>query len=697
MKPSEGVAAGVSSVTAVAPATVVTAMAAWTWLTVRLVARLSLSFVVALTVFSLLPLVFGMTGSAVFGGSMRPHLRAGDVVLSFPLPQDVTTPMGRVVTFRGSASGKSTTLIIHRIVGTNPDGTLITSGDANIQVDSTPLPRSRIIGQAYVLIPWVGLPLLWIVSGAWAPLSIWVVVSLLALAIEALGGSEPRSRSARAPPRFRRPVLVRQLSRLAMSAALVTAVMVVIAVLGPANAVFTARTSSLGNNWAYPAATPATKLAFVTNPSNGTGGVVLAIQPSVRLLDAAGKATTGTAVAITLSLTTPAGATLSCSANPVTTASGVSTFGGCAVDKVGTYTLTATSPSLTAAVSTSFAIAVGPATKLVFSASPSTTPINSAFATQPVVTVVDAGGNRVTSTIAVTLTLTTAAGATLSCTTNPRTAVAGTATFAGCRINRAGTYTLTAAAPGVASTVSPAFVIGQYTSCANAASADQGNAYFQYHLDEDSNSSSAGNSVAPLGFLTPGTYRGSMTSSAATPLACPRDTGGAYVLNGSTSYVSTPQQYTNPTTFSEELWFKTTVAGGRLMGFGDAQTGLSTHYDRQLYIGTTGTLNFGTYNGVSLQVLTTPTVVTDGLWHHVAATMSAATGMKLYLDGTLVSANPAWVTPENYNGWWRLGYDNLNAWPSQGAVYFSGQMRFAAAYAVVLSATQVQNHWAAGQ
>ena len=234
----------------------------------------------------------------------------------------------------------------------------------------------------------------------------------------------------------------------------------------------------------------------------------------------------------------------------------------------------------------------------------------------------------------------------------------------------------------------------QYFSCTAAEAADKANAYFQYYLNQASGSTTATDSSTSV---NTGTYQGSMTTSVATPLACSRDAGGAYVLNGTTSYVSTLKQYVNPTTFSEEVWFKTTVAGGKLIGFGNAQTGASGQYDRHLYIETTGKLDFGTYNG-GIQVLSTPGTVTDGKWHHVVGTMSAATGMKLYLDGTLVASNAAYTAPENYTGYWRVGYDNTNAWQNNGTQYFfTGQLRYAAAYSVVLTATQVQNHWAAGQ
>ena len=76
------------------------------------------------------------------------------------------------------------------------------------------------------------------------------------------------------------------------------------------------------------------------------------------------------------------------------------------------------------------------------------------------VTVQDAGGNTVTTSVAsVTLSLTTAAGATLTCTPNPKNAAAGVDTYAGCSINLANTYTLTAVSGILTAGVSLIFTI----------------------------------------------------------------------------------------------------------------------------------------------------------------------------------------------------------------------------------------------
>ncbi|WP_439691142.1 LamG domain-containing protein [Curtobacterium sp. SP.BCo] len=232
-----------------------------------------------------------------------------------------------------------------------------------------------------------------------------------------------------------------------------------------------------------------------------------------------------------------------------------------------------------------------------------------------------------------------------------------------------------------------------YFTCTAAVAADASNALFAYRLTEATGATTA---VDSSGKGANGTYQGSMTAATPSPNACKRDTGSSYVLNGSTSFVATPASVKNPTTFSEEVWFRTTVAGGLLIGFGSSQTAASGQHDRAVYLNTAGQLVFGAYNGTT-QVVTSPSAYTDGKWHHVVATMSAASGMSLYADGALVASNAAYTTPENYTGYWRIGYDTVSGWPGQPAnFYFTGSMRFAAVYTSVLTPTQVANHYAAG-
>jgi len=219
-------------------------------------------------------------------------------------------------------------------------------------------------------------------------------------------------------------------------------------------------TAAVSGSFSITAGT-ASKLAFTTQPGNGTGGANLATQPVVTVQDASGNTVLTDSSSVTLALSSAGGATLTCTTNPLAASAGLATFAGCKVDKTGSYTLTATDGSLTSAMSSSFTVSVGAAAKLAFTAAPSgSTTSQVAFTTQPAVTVQDAGGNTVTGDSSnVTLALTTPGGATLTCTTNQKAAASGVATFAGCKVDKVGTYTLTATDGALTSAVSGSFAI----------------------------------------------------------------------------------------------------------------------------------------------------------------------------------------------------------------------------------------------
>jgi hypothetical protein len=212
---------------------------------------------------------------------------------------------------------------------------------------------------------------------------------------------------------------------------------------------------------------PAKKLLFTTQPGGGAGGVAWTTQPTVTVEDALGDTVAGSSASITLAIgTNPGGGVLTCTSDPQSAASGVATFSGCNITKLGTgYTLSATSSGLTTATSTAFNITAGTATKLVFTTEPAGgNKKTNNLTTQPVVTVEDAAGNTVTgSSTSIQLSITSGtgtSGATLTCTTNPLNAASGVATFAGCKISTAGSgYTLTATGGGFTVISAPSFSI----------------------------------------------------------------------------------------------------------------------------------------------------------------------------------------------------------------------------------------------
>jgi RHS repeat-associated protein len=198
------------------------------------------------------------------------------------------------------------------------------------------------------------------------------------------------------------------------------------------------------------------KLVFTTQPGDGSPGTALASQPVVTIEDSGGN-TVSTSSAIALTLTGPGGAaqtgfpaTLSCTSNSVAASSGVATFAGCAIDRGGLFTLTATDAADGNLTSVSQEIFVSGPAQLAFSTQPGGGTASTAWSTQPQVTVEDAHGNTVTgdSSSAISLAIepgTGTPGASLTCATNPVTTSSGVASFSGCAIDKAATsYSLVA-------------------------------------------------------------------------------------------------------------------------------------------------------------------------------------------------------------------------------------------------------------
>lgn len=232
-----------------------------------------------------------------------------------------------------------------------------------------------------------------------------------------------------------------------------------------------------------------------------------------------------------------------------------------------------------------------------------------------------------------------------------------------------------------------------YFQCASALAADSSGALFQWPLSDASGSTAAADIS---GQNHPGTYSGTMTASSATPIACPRDTGTAWSLDGSAQTAVYPTQLTAPNTFSVEIWFRTTVAGGKLIGFG-TNTGTSGQYDRHLYLDKNGAVVFGVYANAIKTLQTSTTSYADGRWHSAVGTLSSA-GMALYVDGALVTSDSSVTTGESDSGYWKVGYDTLGgSWPNVATPSFTGSLRFAAVYSTALTAAQVKTHDAAGR
>ncbi|RKT78480.1 PKD repeat protein [Terracoccus luteus] len=166
----------------------------------------------------------------------------------------------------------------------------------------------------------------------------------------------------------------------------------------------------------------------------------------------------------------------------------------------------------------------------------------------------------------------------------------------------------------------------------------------------------------------------------------------AATFNGWDGGIFTNKLVANPTVYSEELWFKTTTnRGGKIIGFGCAQTGGSGCYDRHVWMKDDGTLTFGVWTGFENNISTSDRF-NDGQWHHLVASQGPS-GMALYVDGNLKGTNPQ-NTQQAYDGYWRVGGDTT--WGGNSSNYFEGAIDEVAVYSSVLSDATVKAHFAAG-
>jgi len=194
----------------------------------------------------------------------------------------------------------------------------------------------------------------------------------------------------------------------------------------------------------------ATQMVFAAQPGNSSGGSTLSTQPVIDVEDANGILVPTDNSTVALAVTPGTGSSgASLSGCTQAESAGVVTFSGCAVSLAGNgYTLSASDGSLSPAISTSFNVAVGAASNLVFTTQPIGSASGTALTTQPVIDVEDAAGNIVTNA-STTITLTSSGGALSSC--SGLSAVSGIVSASGCNFGGlVGTnYTLSASASGL--------------------------------------------------------------------------------------------------------------------------------------------------------------------------------------------------------------------------------------------------------
>ena len=155
----------------------------------------------------------------------------------------------------------------------------------------------------------------------------------------------------------------------------------------------------------------------------------------------------------------------------------------------------------------------------------------------------------------------------------------------------------------------------------------------------------------------------------------------------------------HPAEVTIEGWMSTSsTSGGRIIGFGNSQSGTSAQStnDLVLYVDSGNRLAVAqTQPNLAVRSVRSNRTVNDGQWHHVAATLGAS-GISLFVDGRRVGRDQTPVSMQSFAGYWRLFADQTNGLPnrpSNGAL--NGSIDELAVYPTQLSQSRLQAHFLA--
>lgn len=260
---------------------------AWGGLAVLFAARAYRAVLLTLAVIATLPLLWSWSSHVIRTGSMEPGISVGDVVVARPFTDIEDVPLGRVMVFANPAVTDHQQLLVHRVVSDLDGGEWATAGDANRDIDTTPVRREHLQSRAMLLVPFVGKPFVWSADRDFVPLAGWALLTCAAFALArrrpTRDPAAPTARRRRPPrpprtPRARRaphrPRLVPEAPALARSLLPVLAVALLPALMwsGSANASFTSTTSTTGSTWTV-ASTIVTSVTL-DDPSEAVRGTV---------------------------------------------------------------------------------------------------------------------------------------------------------------------------------------------------------------------------------------------------------------------------------------------------------------------------------------------------------------------------------------------------------------------------------------
>ncbi|MGE5285613.1 MAG: DUF6531 domain-containing protein [Micromonosporaceae bacterium] len=214
-------------------------------------------------------------------------------------------------------------------------------------------------------------------------------------------------------------------------------------------------------------------------------------------------------------------------------------------------------------------------------------------------------------------------------------------------------------------------------------------------------SANAANSVLTDADTDPGVYS-NVTLGQPGPL--PGSTGTAAGFNGTSSYITMPNNLMTQGTYeSVGVWFKTT-ASGVLFSYQNQSVanGTASDFTPALYVGTDGYLRGEFWNG-SASPMKSAVKVNDGNWHYALLTTVGGTSVtqKLYLDNNapLSMSGPTTMPGDQDYDYAGTGYIG-NSWPaepnqgnSSKLMYFTGSMAHLGIWDQSLTPDQVTAMW----
>ncbi|CUR58560.1 putative LamG domain protein jellyroll fold domain protein [metagenome] len=195
----------------------------------------------------------------------------------------------------------------------------------------------------------------------------------------------------------------------------------------------------------------------------------------------------------------------------------------------------------------------------------------------------------------------------------------------------------------------------------------------------------------------------------------------AVTLDGSTGYLTSSAQISEPNAFAEAAWFKTTsTTGGVIVAQSDRQTGPGGNTDRLITMDNNGGLVFAMKAGLSgpfgvgtINIRNQGPVFNDGQWHLVVGSYDGDGNAALYVDGWLQGTatgtpfDPTAKANGLANSYLRAGYADMtavqlrfginfynNKWPLSH--FFDGSLDEVTAFNHPLTQAQVSSMFAAG-